>query len=115
MKEVIEAISTNAEEAKILDKNNQEIMPEDEIGTGMTLILKSKIEIREFKLVVLGDTTGDGKADFKDIVLMNRYRLFKTTLEKEYLLAGDVTEDGEVDFKDIVRINRFRLNKIVEL
>jgi len=110
-----EAISANAEEIKIVNKDNQELTSEDIIGTGMILILKSKAETRQFKLVISGDATGDGKADFKDIVLINRYRLHKTTLEEEYLMAGEVTGDEKVDFKDIVRINRFRLNKITEL
>jgi len=115
VKEFKESISTNAGEVKILDKDNQELVEEDSIGTGMTLVLKSQTETKEFKLVVLGDVTGDGKADFKDIVLINRYRLHKTTLESEYIMAGEVTGDNEVDFKDIVKINRYRLHKITQL
>jgi len=110
-----ESISTNAEEIKILNKDNQELEAEETIGTGMILILKSATETKKYKLVVSGDVTGDGKADFKDIVLINRYRLHKTTLANEYLMAGEVTGDNKVDFKDIVKINRFRLHKILGL
>ena len=56
-----------------------------------------------------GDATGDGLADFKDIVAINGHRLNKKLLEGEYLMAGEVTGDEKVDFKDIVKINMFRL------
>lgn len=108
-------IETNAEEIKILDKNSQELGEEDIIATGMRLILKLGNETKEFKLIVWGDTTGDGKADFKDMVSMNKHRLNKQKLEDEYLIAGDITEDNEVDFKDIVKLNKYRLNKILQL
>ena len=87
------------------------------IATGMTVVLKTETETKTetFKIVVPGDVSGDGKADFKDIVAINRHRLNKKILEGEYLIAGEVTGDEKVDFKDIVKINMFRLNKIIEL
>ena len=81
----------------------------------MRVELKYNNQILTFTIVVLGDANGDGKADFKDILLINKHRLNKSNLEEEYLLAGDVNEDGEADFKDILQINKFRLGKINEL
>ena len=106
------SIETNATEIKILNKNNEEMNSNGIIGTGMTLILKLGNKTESLKLVINGDTNGDGYADIKDILAINKHRLNKTTLENEYLLAGDVTDDGRVDMKDILKINKYRLKKI---
>ena len=108
-------VITNATEIKVLDKNNEEISQGRIIGTEMSLILKSEYETKTLKLIVTGDTTGDGIADFKDIVSINKHRLSQKILEGVQLIAGDVTEDEKADFKDIVKINKFRLNKIIQL
>ena len=106
---------TNTTEIKVLDKENNEVAFDKIIGTGMSLILKSEYETKTFKLAVAGDTTGDGLANFKDMVAINAHRLNKKLLEGEYLMSGEVTGDKKLDFKDIVKINQFRLNKITQL
>ena len=65
--------------------------------------------------VVLGDVNGDGQADIKDILRINKHRLNKDQLTDCYLKAGDANKDGTVDIKDILRINKFRLGKINEI
>ena len=106
-----------SEEVKIqvINKNGEELASGALIVTGMSLIVKDDLELKTLKLVVTGDVTGDGAADFKDIVAINGHRLNKKLLEGEYLMAGEVTGDEKVDFKDIVKINMFRLGKITEL
>ena len=106
-----------SEEVKIqvINKNGEELASGALIVTGMSLIVKDDLELKTLKLVVTGDVTGDGAADFKDIVAINGHRLNKKLLEGEYLMAGEVTGDEKVDFKDIVKLNMFRLGKITEL
>ena len=65
-------------------------------------------EIQEYKL---GDASGDGVVDFKDMLVINKHRLGKEALTGKYLEAADVTKDGQVDFKDMLRINKYRLGK----
>ena len=78
--------------------------------------MKIKISLNnqsnEFTTIVKGDANGDGEADLKDILKINKHRLKKSLLTSEYLLAGDVNKDNEVNLKDILRINKFRLKKI---
>ena len=105
----------HATEIKVLDKNGNVLTENDLMGTAATLILESEAGTKRVKVVIAGDVTGDGNADFKDIVALNRHKLKKNILKDEYLLAGDVTGDGLVDFKDIVKVNRFKLNKITTL
>ena len=85
------------------------------ITTGMKIVVTKGEEREEFVLVVKGDTNGDSKADFKDILQINRHRLGKQALTGAFLKAGDVNGDSKADFKDILKVNKFRLGKITEL
>lgn len=90
-----------------ITNNENEVFDEDFLATGMTA--------NGYKIIVTGDTNGDGKADIQDILNINKHRLNKGKLENEYLKAGDVTGDGKVDIQDILKINKYRLNKISEI
>ena len=62
-----------------------------------------------------GDVNGDKKADFMDILAINKHRLGKAELTGKYLKLADVNGDGKVDFMDILQINKYRLGKIESL
>lgn len=70
---------------------------------------------QQYKIVVKGDVTGNGKVGLSDITKLNQYRLNKTVLNDAEFLAGDVTEDGKIGLGDITKLNQYRLNKIEEL
>ena len=115
VQEVISKIKTNGE-VKIYDKNDKEITGEDaNIATGIKIVITNGDEKKEFIVVVRGDNNGDGKADFNDMLQMNKHRLEKKLLEGAFLKAGDVDGNGKVDFSDMLKINKFRLEKIKEL
>ena len=97
---------------KILNKQNKEIAKGEKITTGSKVQINAFGEIVEYKIVVTGDTTGDGQADFNDMMKVNLHRLNKIELEGEYFEAGDVNKDGKVDFTDFIKINLYRLKKI---
>ena len=109
-----ESLETNATEIKIYDKNGNEISENQTIATGMKVELKYQEDIKIFTIAVEGDTNGDGKVEFLDLVMVNRHRLNKKILEGEKFIAADFTEDGKVDFIDLVKINRLRLNKMIK-
>ena len=115
IKEFKEQIKTNASEINIYNKNGEIQEDTEIISTGMKIEVKTKCEEKVFTLIVKGDANGDGKADLKDILLINKHRLNKVNLVNEYLLAGDVTEDQKTDIKDILQINKFRLGKMNEI
>ena len=69
----------------------------------------------KYTIIVTGDANGDGQADIRDILAINKHRLNKASLTAEYLQASDVNEDGKTDIKDILQINKFRLGKIQTL
>lgn len=109
-----ENIKTNGK-IKICRENKEIKDKNEKISTGMILIVSSEKEERQYILVVNGDTNGDGVADIKDILSINKHRLNKENLDNEFFLAGDVNGDNIVDIKDILKINKFRLGKINEL
>ncbi len=115
VKDFIANIESEAEEIKVINEDDEEIGEDKNVGTGMILSLKVEGEEKIFKLVVAGDVTGDGKADFSDIIKINKHRLKKSELYGEYLMAADVNGDGKADFSDITKINKYRLNKITQL
>ena len=83
----------------------------NKIKTGQVLTVGEN----NYTLVVIGDTNGDGKADIKDILKVNKHRLNKIKLQNEYFKAGDVNKDGKADIRDILKINKYRLKKINEM
>lgn len=106
-------IQHNATEIKIYTKNNVWVESENtKMATGMKIELKKGDETKTFTIVVTGDVNGDTEVELKDFFAINKYRLNKTNLTKEYLLAGDVDFDGNVDRDDMLQINKFRLGKI---
>ena len=115
IKEFKEQIQTNSNQVKLYN-NGKEIEADDEIiKTGMQIEIKFAEKTKTLTLAVDGDVNGDGKADFKDIVSMNKHKLNKKKLNEVELIAGDVNNDNKVDFKDIVKVNKYRLNKITIL
>ena len=95
----------------IVIKNNSEVI-EGAIGTGMEIrVLENDEEKARFTAIVIGDTDGDGKANVKDMVKINNYRLYGTITNfgEIYQTAADVNKDGKIDVKDMIRINNYRL------
>ena len=105
----IKNINTNME--YIIKEGEKDVTGTDRIKTGQVLTVGDNT----YTLVITGDTNGDGKADIKDILKINKHRLNKTQLTNCYYEAGDVNKDGKVDIRDILRVNRYRLGKISEL
>ena len=99
--------------------NEEYEVKEGERAISNTEILKTgdvlKIGNEEYTIIVNGDANGDGKANIKDILSINKHRLRKVILEGCYLKASDVNNDGKADIHDILKINKFRLGKANKL
>lgn len=78
------------------------------IGTGCQIKLDDNTI---YTIIITGDADGDGLANIRDILAINKHRLNKADLTLEYLQAADVDEDGAADIRDILQINKFRLGK----
>jgi len=99
-------------EVEIIDLEGNIVTNMATVGTGYKVKTQSG---ENYIIIVTGDSTGDGEADIKDILAINKHRLNKANLVEEFLEAADVNGDGESDIKDILQINKFRLGKISTL
>ena len=105
----IKNIETNMEYT--IKERDMVITGTSKIKTGQKL----KVGEVEYALIVTGDCNGDGQADIKDILQINKHRLNKAQLTSVYFIAGDVNKDGKVNIKDILQLNKYRLGKISNL
>jgi len=89
-----------------IDETNGEL-----IGTGYTMSLYEGDKLKEegIKLVVKGDITGEGKADWEDSTAIIRHRLEIEKLEEIYEKAADINKDGIVDGRDSTMLIYHRL------
>lgn len=111
MKEMISNVKTNG--TITVYKDDREVTDNNiKISTGMKVKISLNNENYEFKVVVKGDTNGDGESNLKDLLQINKHRLNKAKLTTEYLLAGDVNKDNEVNLRDLLQVNKYRLGKI---
>ena len=108
-------INQDIQNTKILGKDGKEIQSTGKITTGSKIQVIVNNETKEYKIVVTGDTDGDGVSNLNDILKINKHRLNKSILQGEYLKAGEINGDGIVNFKDMLRINKYRLNKVPQL
>lgn len=116
----IEEFKTNINdeyEVEVYNKDGEkETKEEEKIKTNMKIEIKKDGEkIAEYTLIVTGDVTGDGEANFTDILSINKHRLNRKQLGEIEEKAADVTGDGEVNFTDILKINKYRLGRIETL
>lgn len=98
----------------IVKENDTEITGTEKIKTGQTLIFGNI----NYVLAVKGDVTGDGKADFRDILAINKHIRNisdKSVLTNELYKAANTDNNQTVDIHDILQINKYRLRKITEL
>ena len=108
-------IITDADEAKVYKADDTIADEQEIISTGMKIVSKSGDRTSTLTAVVKGDSNGDGKADFVDMIISNKARLGEIKLENEFFKAADVNNDEKNDIRDLVKINRFRLKRIEEL
>ena len=105
-------IPGNQVNIKIVNKDNIDLKDKEIVKTGDKLQVIINDEITEYPIAIKGDANGDGFADIKDILSINKHRLNKTKLENIYFIAGDIDENGNADIRDILQINKYRLKKI---
>lgn len=113
--EMISELEISGDKKVFSKGTNTEIENSKKIATGMTIKIENNNNTTEYIIILKGDINADGNADLNDILLLNKYRLNKTTLDKLSLKAADVDENGKADLNDILKVNKYRLGKITNL
>ena len=97
------------EEITITKKDGNLLKETEFVGTGMTLKYGSK----EYKLAVIDDLNGDGKAGITDLTQMKLISVgLRAKPVNEYAKAGDINNDGKVSITDLTKSNLASVNLI---
>ena len=83
--------------------------PNGEIGTGSKIKISKNGKTLEYTLIIMGDLTGDGLLDDRDLLKMARYGVnLDKSLTGAYLRAGNIVKDenfaNDVDLLKMARI-----------
>ncbi len=96
---------------EIYNSKDEKVSPGSSVGTGY----KVKTKNYTYKIIVLGDVTGDGKISLGDISkLYNHYR-GKIELKDEMLEAGKVNRKSNVSLGDLSKLYNFYKGKLSSL
>ncbi len=82
---------------------------EGKIGTSDKVVIQntSGTQTYTYNVVIYGDVNGDGAANFKDLLIIQKNILGMSTVDDKYTDAGDVNRDGRsANMKDLLAIQR---------
>ena len=82
------------------------------LGTGYTVLINNNGVIKEYKIVVKGDVTGDAKINLNDIARLYHYYKKVEQMDEPFILAGDVANDDTIKLNDITKIYNLYKNNI---
>ena len=98
---------TQSSKATIKNKNGEEITDTTKlIATGNIVTIDGV----DYKVVKLGDVSGDGVLDVIDLTLMKRHILKIRIIDDEYLQAGNLDNVDGIDIIDLTLLKRHMLN-----
>lgn len=103
----------NAQNLKFKDNTNIELTDDEMAGTGTRIQLLNEEGgmIDEVVIVIVGDYSGDGIINGKDISGLTRSLLGKETATDEQLRAMDLNGDGYVNNRDAAMLGRYLVGK----
>ncbi|MBQ3081613.1 MAG: InlB B-repeat-containing protein, partial [Clostridia bacterium] len=82
------------------------------VGTGARVqLLIGGVVVDEVQVVVLGDTSGDGRINESDLEAISNHRNRRAPLTGVYYLAGDVSSTADINESDVENINLYRNRK----
>lgn len=81
------------------------IIKSGNVGTAMTVVF-SGIDTYTYELSVIGDITGEGNVNSRDVSELMDYFLGNITFDGVYLDAADLSDDGRVDPLDLAMLCR---------
>ena len=93
-------------------KGKYKLNPIEKVGTGMLAkLIDGETIKKEYRIIVTGDTNGDGQITITDMIAVKANILKKTNLLGAYKIAGDTNGDGAVTITDFIQIKSKILGK----
>ncbi len=75
-------------------------------GTAMTAVFDSDNARYTFELSVVGDLTGEGNVNSRDLTVLMEYLIGKSRFNGVYEISADLSGDGSIDVKDLALLHR---------
>lgn len=77
-----------------------------EVGTGFTIKVKNATDITTAKIIIKGDTSGDGKITAQDLLQVQKSILGSYDLKEEQRRAADTSGDGKINALDLLQVQK---------
>ena len=82
------------------------------LATGLVVrILDGSKVVRQYTIIVTGDSNGDSKINVADMMSVKSHILKKSTLSGAYSMAADVNGDGKINVADFMSVKGYILKK----
>ena len=95
-----------AKEVTIKNISGNTITGNTLIGTGYTINIANENETLTYKVIIRGDTSGDGNITILDLLQVQKHIKGDKKLSDIYLLAGDTSGDKNVTILDLLQIQK---------
>ena len=106
----IKNVSPNTE-VVIRDGNNN-VKSNRILATNDSISITVNSETKIYKVIIYGDTNGDGTIDIIDLLRVQKLILKTMSASAPYLRAADTNKDGNVDIIDLLRVQKHILGSI---
>lgn len=100
----IKKINPSAE--VIIRDSNNNVKTNKILATNDSIAITSNNETRSYKVIIYGDTNGDGKIDIIDLLRVQKLILKTMSTTEPYSIAADTNKDGKVDIIDLLRVQK---------
>lgn len=100
----LKAISGSAE--IIITSDSKQISGNEVLGTGDLIKITNNENTEKFRVIVYGDTNGDGNISVVDLLKVQKHILNTASLQGSYMVSADVNKDGTVNVVDLLAIQK---------
>jgi len=112
VKNIKEKINSNYD-IELLDISGKTLGNDDLVGTGTVIRFLKNSEIKdEYTIILYGDVDGSGVINARDLLMLQRYILGKTSLNQVQVKAGIIDKQSQApNASDLLKIQRHILGK----
>lgn len=83
-------------EIEIVNYQNQILQDTDIVGTGSKILVKEDGKIlRQYQIIIYGDSNGDGKINSVDLLVLQRHILEIEPIEEIFKKASNINKNGK--------------------
>ncbi len=106
----IRNVSPDAE--VIIRDSNNNVKSNKILATNDSISITVNSETKTYKVIIYGDTNGDGLTDIIDLLRVQKLILKTMSAIDPFLKASDTNKDGKVDIIDLLRVQKHILGSI---